>query len=68
MGGFAGTYLFPDMLASWGIRGAEGVAAGTAVIGLMFTLAFLPEPRGLSLEELAEATVMPVTPNVVPAT
>ncbi len=43
------------MLDSWGIRGAEGVAAGTAVIGLLFTLAFLPEPKGKSLEELEAA-------------
>ncbi len=54
MGGFAGTYLFPDMLASWGIRGAEGVAAGTAVIGLLFTF-LLPEPKGKTLEELEAA-------------
>jgi MFS family permease len=56
MGGFAGTYLFTDMLNSWGIRGAEGVAAGVAVLGLAVTMAFLPEPKGKSLEELtAEA-------------
>jgi MFS family permease len=52
MGGFAGTYLFTDMLNGWGIRGAEGVAAGVACIGLLFTLICLPEPKGKSLEEL----------------
>jgi PHS family inorganic phosphate transporter-like MFS transporter len=56
MGGFAGTYLFPTMLSSWGIRGAEGVAAGVAMIGLLFTMVCLPEPKGRSLEDLtAEA-------------
>ncbi len=54
MGAFAGTYLFPQMLASWGIRGAEGVAGVFAVIGLFVTLALLPEPKGKSLEELTE--------------
>jgi MFS family permease len=69
MGGFAGTYLFPTMLSSWGIRGAEGVAAGTAVIGLAFTLAFLPETKGRTLEELGESALGGVGPVVpVPAT
>ena len=54
MGAFAGTYLFPQMLASWGIRGAEGVAGGFAIIGLLVTLALLPEPKGKSLEELTD--------------
>ncbi|HTW11469.1 MAG TPA: MFS transporter, partial [Solirubrobacteraceae bacterium] len=66
MGGFAGTYLFPDMLASWGIRGAEGVAAGVAAIGLVATLALLPETKGRSLEELGESTIGKLT-AVVPA-
>ena len=60
LGGFAGTYLFTDMLNSWGIRGAEGVAAGVACVGLLFTLTCLPEPKGKSLEELeAEARLAP---------
>jgi MFS transporter, PHS family, inorganic phosphate transporter len=54
MGAFAGTYLFPQMLAGWGIRGAEGVAGGFAVIGLLVTFVLLPEPRGKSLEELTD--------------
>jgi PHS family inorganic phosphate transporter-like MFS transporter len=53
LGGFAGTYLFPMMLASWGIRGAEGIAAVTAVLGLAVTMALLPEPMGRSLEEIS---------------
>ena len=54
MGGFAGTYLFTDMLNSWGIRGAEGVAAGVALVGLAITFALLPEPKGKSLEQLSK--------------
>lgn len=57
MGAFAGTYLFPIMLSSWGIRGAEGVAAATAVIGLIFTLVYLPETKGRTLEELGESAL-----------
>lgn len=53
MGGFAGTYLFPQMLDSWGIRGAEGIAAAVALLGLIFTVMLLPEPRGKSLEEIS---------------
>jgi MFS family permease len=54
MGGFAGTYLFTTMLAAWGIRGAEGVAAAVAFIGLAVTMVLLPETKGKSLEELTE--------------
>ena len=54
MGGFAGVYLFTDMLASWGIRGAEGVASGVALVGLVVTMLLLPETNGKSLEELSE--------------
>jgi PHS family inorganic phosphate transporter-like MFS transporter len=66
MGGFAGVYLFTDMLASWGIRGAEGVAAGVACLGVIVTLAFLPEPKGKSLEEL-EREAFDTTASFIPA-
>jgi MFS transporter, PHS family, inorganic phosphate transporter len=61
MGAFAGAYLFPDMLASsWGIRGAEVVAAIVSFVGLVLTVSLLPEPKGKSLEELtAEAYESP---------
>jgi MFS transporter, PHS family, inorganic phosphate transporter len=62
MGAFAGAYLFPDMLASsMGIRGAEIVAGVVAVVGMLLTMAVLPEPKGKSLEELTEeAYAVPV--------
>jgi MFS transporter, PHS family, inorganic phosphate transporter len=54
LGAFAGAYLFPDMLASsWGIRGAEVVAAIVSFVGLGLTVLLLPEPKGRSLEELS---------------
>jgi PHS family inorganic phosphate transporter-like MFS transporter len=54
MGAFAGAYLFPVMLrSSWGIRGAELVAAAVSVVGLVLTATLLPEPKGKSLEELS---------------
>jgi len=60
MGAFAGAFLFPDMLASsWGVRGAEIVAAVVAAAGLLITVALLPEPRGRSLEDLAEEAKAP---------
>jgi PHS family inorganic phosphate transporter-like MFS transporter len=55
MGAFAGAYLFPGMLASsLGIRGAEIVAGIVALAGLGLTVALLPEPKGRSLEDLAD--------------
>jgi len=70
MGAFAGAYLFPDMLASsWGIRGAEIVAAIVSFVGLLLTVALLPEPKGKSLEELsAEAYESPELKKLAPAT
>jgi len=62
LGAFAGAYLFPDMLASsLGIRGAEIIAGVAAALGMLLTMAVLPEPRGKSLEELSdEAMAAPV--------
>jgi MFS transporter, PHS family, inorganic phosphate transporter len=69
IGAFAGAYLFPDMLASsWGIRGAEVVAAIVCFVGLALTVLLLPEPKGKSLEELsAEAYESPEL-KLAPAT
>ncbi len=52
LGAFVGTYLFPQMLSSWGIRGAEDVAACAALGGLAISALLLPEPTGRSLEEI----------------
>lgn len=55
MGAFAGAFLFPDMLSAWGIRGAEVVAAIGCLVGLAVTLVCLPEPKGMTLEEISES-------------
>lgn len=56
MGGFFGVYAFPHMLAAWGLRGAEIVASVVCLMGLVLTVALLPETKGRSLEDLtAEA-------------
>jgi PHS family inorganic phosphate transporter-like MFS transporter len=65
MGAFAGAYLFPAMLASsWGLRGAEIVAAIVALAGMLLTLT-LPEPRGRSLEDLTQEARAPVARKVL---
>jgi MFS transporter, PHS family, inorganic phosphate transporter len=57
LGAFLGAFLFPDFLAaSMGIRGAEIISGVVAAVGVLLTVALLPEPKGKSLEELtAEA-------------
>jgi MFS transporter, PHS family, inorganic phosphate transporter len=67
MGAFAGTFLFPVMLAAWGIRGAEGVAAVVAAAGLLVTALLLPEPKGKSLEELTDEAMGGIQPAFGPA-
>jgi len=53
LGAFAGAYLFPDMLASsFGLRGAEVVAGVVCLFGFALSAWLLPEPKGLSLEQL----------------
>jgi MFS transporter, PHS family, inorganic phosphate transporter len=54
LGAFLGAFLFPDFLAaSMGIRGAEIISGVVAAVGVMLTVALLPEPKGKSLEELS---------------
>jgi MFS transporter, PHS family, inorganic phosphate transporter len=61
LGAFLGAFLFPAFLASsLGIRGAEIIAGVVAAVGLLLTIAVLPEPKGKSLEELtADAYALP---------
>jgi len=55
MGAFAGAFLFPDFLAvTHGINRAMVIAGVVAVLGLLLTLAALPETKGKSLEQLEE--------------
>jgi len=70
LGAFAGAYLFPDMIASsWGLRGAEVVTGIVCLVGLGVSAWLLPEPKGLSLEQLEETAFAPRVPaSLTPAT
>jgi len=52
IGGFIGVFLFPFLVSSYSLSGAELFAGVAAVLGIMLTL-LLPETKGKSLEELA---------------
>ena len=50
-GAFVGVFLFPILSTSFGLRGTLLLTAGVSVLGLALTLV-LPEPSGISLEEM----------------
>jgi len=57
----------PDMLASsMGLRGAEIVAGVVCLVGLGVSVA-LPEPKGMSLEQLEAAAYAPPSPTRIQA-
>ena len=51
-GAFIGVFVFPLLQKSLGLRGTLMLTAAVSVLGFLLTLV-LPEPSGLSLEELA---------------
>ena len=53
-GAFIGVFLFPVLQTSLGLRGTLLLTAGVAVAGFALTLV-LPEPSGVSLEDMAAA-------------
>jgi MFS transporter, PHS family, inorganic phosphate transporter len=53
LGAFIGVFLFPILQSSLGLRGTLLLTAGASVLGLALTLV-LPEPAGLSLEDITE--------------
>ncbi len=53
-GAFVGVFLFPILSNSLGLRGTLLLTAGVSVLGLALTLV-LPEPAGISLEEMPPA-------------
>jgi MFS transporter, PHS family, inorganic phosphate transporter len=55
LGAFAGTYALTSVLPIIGLPRTSGLVAGVAVLGAIVTLTMLPEPKGVSLEELADA-------------
>ncbi len=52
LGGFLGVFLFPFLMSWKGLLGAESAAAIASILGLVVTLAFLPETKGRSLEAI----------------
>jgi MFS transporter, PHS family, inorganic phosphate transporter len=53
LGAFVGAFLFPDFLAvTLGLNRAMLVAGIVAAAGMLLTIATLPEPKGMSLEQL----------------
>jgi MFS transporter, PHS family, inorganic phosphate transporter len=54
VGGFAGVFTFPVLMAWHGLLSAELGAAIASVLGLLVTVTMLPETKNLSLEELSE--------------
>jgi MFS transporter, PHS family, inorganic phosphate transporter len=53
-GAFIGTYALTALLPAIGLSKTSGIVAGVSVLGLLATVTLLPEPKGLSLEELTE--------------
>ncbi len=53
LGAFVGVFLFPFLMHWHGLLAAESVAAIISFLGLIVTLAMLPETKGKSLEEIA---------------
>lgn len=60
LGGFLGVFLFPYILRWKGMPGAEAAAAIASALGVVFTVAYLPETKGKSLEELSGDAPLPV--------
>jgi MFS family permease len=65
LGAFAGAYLFPDFLAvTLGLNRAMVIAGVAAALGLLLTIATLPEPKGMTLEQLEEKAYEPMPAKV----
>lgn len=56
IGGFLGVFTFPFLMHWKGLTAAEGAAAAVSLVGLIVTLALLPETKGKSLEEITMET------------
>jgi MFS family permease len=53
IGAFIGTYTLTSLLPAIGLARTSGLVAAVAAAGLIVTVTLLPEPKGVSLEELA---------------
>jgi MFS transporter, PHS family, inorganic phosphate transporter len=69
IGAFAGTSALTALLPAIGLGRTSALVAAVLAAGLLATTTLLPEPKGISLEELtefpavAQATVEPLTRN-----
>jgi MFS family permease len=54
LGAFAGTYALTALLPAIGFGRTSALVAAVCLLGLLVTVTLLPEPKGLSLEELTE--------------
>ena len=63
LGAFIGVFLFPVLQTSFGLRGTLLLTGGVAVLGLALTLV-LPEPAGLSLDDIAAGVTGSAGPPV----
>jgi MFS family permease len=54
LGAFAGTYALTALLPAIGFGRTSAIVAGVCLLGLLVTVTLLPEPKGLSLEELTK--------------
>ena len=58
LGAFIGVFLFPVLQSSLGLRGTLLLTGGVSVLGLALTFV-LPEPAGLSLDDIAASVDAP---------
>ena len=56
VGAFLGALVVPTLLKSVHISGVMGIMAAVSAVGVLLTLATLPEPMGVSLEESSGET------------
>jgi MFS transporter, PHS family, inorganic phosphate transporter len=63
LGAFIGVFLFPVLQTSFGLRGTLLLTGGVAVLGLALTLV-LPEPAGLSLDDITAGVTRSAGPAV----
>jgi hypothetical protein len=57
LGAFTGTYALTALLPAIGFGKTSAIVAGVSLAGLLVTVTLLPEPKGISLEELTETRV-----------
>lgn len=68
VGAFLGALLFPYLLSTFHLPGAMAVAAVVSAVGLVLTLALLPETNQRSLEEISdEHIVLAESKETIPA-